>query len=134
VRAKDFLALTTAWQEIYLPLEDYAAQGVDLSHLEALQVVFEWEEMSGTIYIAEIRLDNSAPGGVTSDSAQTEETPSNSASGEDTAPSSPGFPDATQRSQYVGIVAGMIAIAGVGLALYVVCRRRAGACEKTDLG
>jgi RHS repeat-associated protein len=57
VRAKEFAPITTSWQEIYIPLEKFIAQGVDLSHLEAIQIVFEWEEMSGTVYIAEIRFE-----------------------------------------------------------------------------
>jgi hypothetical protein len=71
VRAKDILALTTSWQEIYLPLESFASQGVDLSHLEALQIVFEWAEMSGTIYVAEIRFGGVAPAGTLLAPAQT---------------------------------------------------------------
>lgn len=57
VRAKEFAPITTSWQEIYIPLEKFIAQGVDLSHLEAIQIVFEWEEMSGTVYIADIRFE-----------------------------------------------------------------------------
>ena len=57
LRAGEFPVLTTSWQEIRLPLRKFASQGVDLSHLEALQFDFEWEETSGTIYIAEIRFE-----------------------------------------------------------------------------
>lgn len=55
VRAKEFSAITSEWQEILLPLKKFASQGIDLSHLQGLQIVFEWEEMSGTIYVDEIR-------------------------------------------------------------------------------
>lgn len=57
VRAKEFAPITTSWQEISIPLEKFIAQGVDLSHLEAIQIVFEWEEMSGTAYLTEIRFE-----------------------------------------------------------------------------
>lgn len=57
VRAKEYAPITSSWQEICIPLDRFASQGVDLSHLEAIQIVFEWEEMSGTIYISEIRFD-----------------------------------------------------------------------------
>jgi hypothetical protein len=73
IRAIEFPALTTSWQEIYLPLENFASQGIDLSHLDALQIVFEWEEMSGTIYVAEIRFGGAAPAGTLPAPAQTGE-------------------------------------------------------------
>ena len=49
--------ITTSWQKITIPLKDFAGYGVDLTHLEELQVVFEWERMSGVIYIDDIRFD-----------------------------------------------------------------------------
>lgn len=57
LRSKEFAPITTTWQEIRIPLERFTSQGVDISHLEAIQVVFEWEDMSGTIYIAEMRFE-----------------------------------------------------------------------------
>jgi len=56
----DFPALTSEWQEIRLPLSAFAKRspfGVDLSHLVALQIVFEWVSMSGTMYVSEIRFE-----------------------------------------------------------------------------
>jgi len=56
----DFPALTSEWQEIRLPLSAFAKRspfGVDLGHLVALQIVFEWVPMSGTIYVSEIRFE-----------------------------------------------------------------------------
>jgi hypothetical protein len=58
IRASEFAAPTESWQEIVLPLKRFSDAGVDLSHLEALQIDFEWEEMSGTIYVSEIRFAN----------------------------------------------------------------------------
>jgi hypothetical protein len=46
--------VTTAWHEFRIPLEEFARQGVDLTHAEQLQIVFEWEAMSGTIYVDDI--------------------------------------------------------------------------------
>lgn len=59
MRAKEFSSLTSEWQEIHLPLEKFAELGVDLSHLEGVQLIFEWEEMSGTLYVAEMRFEES---------------------------------------------------------------------------
>jgi hypothetical protein len=57
LRAKEFSPITTSWQEVRIPLEIYSSKGIDLSHLQAFQLDFEWEEMSGTIYISEIRFE-----------------------------------------------------------------------------
>ncbi len=54
LRAKFFPALTNKWQTIKLPLTFYSNLGIDLSHLEALECVFEWNEQSGTIYVDDI--------------------------------------------------------------------------------
>jgi RHS repeat-associated protein len=55
IRASEFASLSDSWQEIVLPLKRFGDAGVDLSHLEALQIDFEWEEMAGTIYLSEAR-------------------------------------------------------------------------------
>lgn len=57
VLSKDLLPLSTEWQELRIPIEQFAQQGIDLSHLEQLALDFEWQMMSGTIYIASIRLE-----------------------------------------------------------------------------
>jgi hypothetical protein len=49
--------VTREWQAWRLPLEHFATRGVDLSCLESLQVVFEWEEQSGTVYVDDIRFE-----------------------------------------------------------------------------
>ncbi len=46
--------VTQDWSSVTIPLEAYAKYGVDLTHLATLQFVFEWEKMSGTIYIDDI--------------------------------------------------------------------------------
>jgi RHS repeat-associated protein len=53
---EDYTEIKTDWQEVRIPLRDYAVSGVDLTHLSELLVFFEWEEMSGTIYLDDIRL------------------------------------------------------------------------------
>jgi len=55
VRANELPAVTDAWQTFEVPLERFRSQGVDLSHLEAVELVFEWEKQSGTIYLDDLR-------------------------------------------------------------------------------
>lgn len=50
-----YVPVTKEWQEVRIPLKTYAEYGVDLTHLDAIEVVFEWEKMSGTVYIDDIR-------------------------------------------------------------------------------
>ena len=57
VRAKEISPITTEWLDIHIPLQWYSYKGVDLSHVEKLQFDFEWEEMSGTIYISQIKFE-----------------------------------------------------------------------------
>ncbi len=47
--------ITTEWREIAIPLADLAAEGIDLTHLAALELVFEWEKMSGALFVDDIR-------------------------------------------------------------------------------
>jgi len=56
VDTADYVTITKDWQEVTVPLEVLARQGVDLSHLQELQFVFEWRQMSGTVYVDDIRL------------------------------------------------------------------------------
>lgn len=48
--------LTTDWQTVTVPLSAFAQQGVDLKQLAWLQIVFEWQHMSGTVYVDDIKL------------------------------------------------------------------------------
>jgi hypothetical protein len=57
MRAKEIPKVKQEWQTIRLPLAHYAKQGVDLSHLEAVALVFEWDEQSGTVYIDDIEFE-----------------------------------------------------------------------------
>jgi hypothetical protein len=57
VRAKEIPVITKEWQTIQIPLDHYAKQGIDLSHLDLLEIVFEWEKQSGTIYLDDIRFE-----------------------------------------------------------------------------
>jgi len=56
VDSSKYFAITKEWKDVSIPLEVFGKQGVDLSHLEELQFVFEWQPMSGTIYTDDIRL------------------------------------------------------------------------------
>lgn len=54
MRSQEMLQITKEWQTIRLPLDHYAEQGIDLSHLDLIEIVFEWEDQSGTIYMDDI--------------------------------------------------------------------------------
>lgn len=54
LRPFEYGKIGTEWQNLILPLDLYKQKGIDLSFLETLQFVFEWKEMSGTIYIDRI--------------------------------------------------------------------------------
>ncbi len=53
-----YVNITANWQRVNIPLLDFIKQGVDLSSLNELQVSFEWEQMSGTIYLDDIQFTN----------------------------------------------------------------------------
>lgn len=54
MRTKELEPLTREWKTIRLPLAFYTEHGIDLSHIESLQIVFEWNEQQGTIYVDDI--------------------------------------------------------------------------------
>jgi hypothetical protein len=54
LRAKETKPITKAWQEIELPLSFFGDRGLDLSHLQALQLTFEWDKQSGTVYVDDL--------------------------------------------------------------------------------
>jgi hypothetical protein len=56
VDSAKYVAVSKDWKDVSVPLDVFARQGVDLSHLEELQFVFEWKQMSGTVYVDDIRL------------------------------------------------------------------------------
>ncbi|MFH1653466.1 MAG: RHS repeat-associated core domain-containing protein [Pseudomonadota bacterium] len=55
IRSSELPTIKDEWGEVQLPLKLFEEKGVDLSHLESLQVVFEWEEQSGSIYIDNLK-------------------------------------------------------------------------------
>jgi len=59
VDIEDYLinGVTTAWQEVRIPLSDFENGIVDLTDVAWFQIVFEWENMCGTIYIDDIRFE-----------------------------------------------------------------------------
>jgi hypothetical protein len=46
--------VATEWSDVSIPLADFAAKGVDLTHVEGLEVIFEWNESSGTVWLDDI--------------------------------------------------------------------------------
>lgn len=61
VDIENYGTVTTSWQRMDIPLADFADQGVDLSGLASLEVVFEWEAMTGTVYLDKVQI-GSIPG------------------------------------------------------------------------
>lgn len=64
VDVEAYAQVTSEWQEARIPLKAFSDYGIDLTHLDAIEVVFEWEKMSGTIYIDDVQfglLDKSLP-------------------------------------------------------------------------
>ncbi len=57
VLGKDMEAITAESSLIRIPLHEFARKGVDLSHVSSVQLVFEWEEMSGTVYVSDITFE-----------------------------------------------------------------------------
>ncbi len=53
---EEYITVAEYWKRADIPLEDFVAQGVDLANLAYFQVVFEWEEMTGTIYLDDIQI------------------------------------------------------------------------------
>jgi hypothetical protein len=56
VNLEKYVKITKEWQMVEIPLSDFGNQNIDLTHLEEIQVVFEWERVSSTIYIDNISL------------------------------------------------------------------------------
>jgi len=120
VRAKEPPPITTSWQEIRIPLEKF--KGVDLSHLEAIQVVFEWEEMSGTIYIPEIYFEKNALNS-TSNLTQTEEVVTDSQQLSHTSSNVNCFKNTFYAQNIILYVIGII---GMGIIVFYTANRRRG--------
>ena len=54
VDLEGYATVSTEWQIVSIPLDDFVNHGVDLTHIEEFQVVFEWEQMSSTLYLDDI--------------------------------------------------------------------------------
>ena len=48
--------IDTQWRVLEIPLRDFAAKGIDLTHVESLEFVFEWDRMSGSISVDDIAI------------------------------------------------------------------------------
>jgi hypothetical protein len=53
VEVTDYVTVTNGWTRVKIPLQDF--QGVDLTELSLFKVAFEWQKMSGTVYLDDIR-------------------------------------------------------------------------------
>ena len=51
-------SITTEWKTVNIPISSFSEYGVDLSHLDAVKLVFEGSRMSGTIYVDDIRFSS----------------------------------------------------------------------------
>jgi RHS repeat-associated protein len=57
LRWKKMPPITREWQTFKLPLAYFGNHGIDLSHLESLEMVFEWTEQTGTVYIDDLAFE-----------------------------------------------------------------------------
>jgi len=55
-----YAPVTTSWQQVSIPLAAFAEYGVDLTHLSELQIVFEWQPVSGSVYFDDIEFTTRA--------------------------------------------------------------------------
>jgi len=67
VEVTSYTTVASTWPStpVEIPLRDFAAKGVDLTQLNLFKIAFEWEEMSGMVYLDDIRFTGegmSAPG------------------------------------------------------------------------
>ena len=42
------------WRSISIPLDAFAQKGIDLTHVEAIEILFEWRERSGAIWVDDL--------------------------------------------------------------------------------
>lgn len=50
-----YLTVRPTWQCVDIPLQAYTSQGIDITALSNFEVVFEWEDMGGIVYVDEVR-------------------------------------------------------------------------------
>ena len=56
VDIEDYVTVSTGWQRVEIPLTDFRITGgsqqtVDLKRIIRVQIVFEWEDMAGMVYV-----------------------------------------------------------------------------------
>lgn len=54
VSLDEFFHQGTEWETIKIPLSRFSSQGIDLTRLNSLKLIFEWEQMSGALYVDDI--------------------------------------------------------------------------------
>jgi len=59
IDVENYTLISNSWQKVSIPLSEFSTQGVDITHLEEFQVVFEWDRMSGTIFIDNLAFSSS---------------------------------------------------------------------------
>lgn len=52
-----YCTVGTDWKDVSIPLSVFARKGVDLTHLDGMEIIFEWKEMSGTVWLDELALE-----------------------------------------------------------------------------
>ncbi|MCK5306419.1 MAG: hypothetical protein KAJ66_04730 [Candidatus Omnitrophica bacterium] len=57
VDLEKYVNVKTSWQKVNIPLIDFIKQGTDISRLTMFKMVFEWDDMEGTIFIDDIKFD-----------------------------------------------------------------------------
>ena len=61
VDVERYINISTEWQKVDIPLDDFVQQGAIITDIWYIQFVFEWEKMDGTIFIDDIQfLDSSS--------------------------------------------------------------------------
>lgn len=55
VDIEKYVSVTTGWQKVTILLSEFSKQGVDLTNMQEFQIAFEWENMSGAIWIDNIQ-------------------------------------------------------------------------------
>jgi hypothetical protein len=59
VDVENYTLISSSWQKVSIPLSEFSTQGVDITHLEAFEMVFEWDRMSGIIFIDNLAFSSS---------------------------------------------------------------------------
>jgi NADH dehydrogenase [ubiquinone] 1 alpha subcomplex assembly factor 1 len=67
VSVSNYTTVANTWPAtpVEIPLWDFAGRGVDLTQLSLFKVAFEWEAMSGTIYLDDIQFELPPPPAIT---------------------------------------------------------------------